>query len=473
MLFVTSLAANVAFEGHTSSIFFLLPFRVFEFCIGGLISELEREAWHVPRPLEEAGASAGIVMILISYTLFDATTGFPSLPALLPCAGTALIIVCGNNRISQLVLSNSGAVYVGSRSYSLYLVHWPIAVFFTYAASNPWGWKTGLWLAVVSLAASELLYRSIEQPFRYPTRGASLSNRRFIPHLMATTLLVIIVSMSVAQSGWRWRLGSRAFAYDRLAKETAVAYGGDGCGNSCETNPGEPIAAFVIGDSNAQQYFAGLKTAFPDRNFRILQFSSCPFFSHEFTRDFKDYPDPKLYDEGCRAARAQAFSEISRSHAALIVSQNWVNFPLVSEKSGKKLRFSEFADAISFYANQLLELRHDLGARSLLVIGTIPGAPENHGASTDCIFRPVLFDRGCENAPPDARRQANNALFSSVLRDSAVFLDPFDALCDKTMCRTFDDIAPIYSDANHLTLRGSELVMFFFRQKIEDALSEK
>jgi hypothetical protein len=28
------------------------------------------------------------------------------------------------------------------------------------------------------------------------------------------------------------------------------------------------------------------------------------------TRDFSDYPDPKLYDDGCRAARHEAFREI-------------------------------------------------------------------------------------------------------------------------------------------------------------------
>jgi peptidoglycan/LPS O-acetylase OafA/YrhL len=472
LLFVASLAANIAFEGHTSSIFFLLPFRVFEFCIGGLTSRLEQKVWHLPRRLQEVGTGAGIAMILTSYLVFDSTTGFPSLPALLPCVGTALIILCGNNRVSRFVLSNRGAAYLGSRSYSLYLVHWPIAVFYTYTAPNPWSWKSGVWLAGVSLAAAELLYRSIEQPFRYPTRGAHLSNGLFVLRFTTVTVLVIAIGASAAQGGWPWRLGSRAIAYERLTKGAAPAYGGDGCGNSCETNPGKPIAAFVIGDSNAQQYFAGLKAAFPDRNFRIFQFSSCPFFSLEFTRDFTDYSDPKLYDEGCRAARAEAFTEIRRSHAALIVSQIWVNFPMVSEETGKKLSFLEFADAISFYADQLLELRHNLGARSLLVMGTIPGAPESQGAPTDCLFRPVLIYHSCENAPPDVYRRANNGLLASALSGRTIFLDPFDALCDKNSCKMIDDTAPIYSDANHLTRHGSELVLLSFRQAILDAISE-
>jgi peptidoglycan/LPS O-acetylase OafA/YrhL len=473
LLIVASLAAYIAFDGHTSSIFFLLPFRVFEFCIGGMTSRLERKVWHPSLPMQEVGSTAGIAMILTSYAVFDATTAFPSLPALLPCVGTALIILCGSDYVSRLVLSNRGALYLGRRSYSLYLVHWPIAVFYTYTASNPWSWKTGIWLAAVSLVTAELLYRGIEQPFRYPSRGASISDRLFITRIIVLTTLVMSAAASTALNGWLWRLGSRADAYNHLVSGEAFAYGGDGCGNSCETNPGRPIAAFVIGDSNAQQYFAGLKSNFPGINFRIFHFSSCPFFSLEYTRDFADFTDPKLYDDGCRAARAEAFAEIRRSQAGIIVSQVWVNFPLVSEKTGKKLRFLEFADASSFYADQLIELQHNLGARFLLVMGTVPGAPEPQGAPADCLFRPVLVHNICENAPPDVRRRANNGLLASALSGRAIFLDPFITFCDKQLCKQIENTTPLYSDPTHLTKHGSELVLSSFRQVIANTLAEK
>jgi peptidoglycan/LPS O-acetylase OafA/YrhL len=472
LLFAASLGANVAFEGHSSSIYFLLPFRVFEFCIGGLAIRVEKAVWRLTSAVQAVGTAAGVSMILISYIVFDSTSGFPSFPALLPCTGTALIILCGSNWISRPILCNQSMIYLGNRSYSLYLVHWPIAVFYTYAAVNPWTWKTGLWLIGVSLPIAELLYRYVEHPFRYATFGAHLSNRVFIPQLIASTMLMVMVGASAADGGWLWRLGSRALAYERLVKGAALAYGGDGCGNSCETSPGKPVAAFVIGDSNAQQYFAGLKAAFPDTNFRIFQFSSCPFFSLEFTRDFTDYADPRLYDEGCRAARATAFNEIRRSRAALIVSQIWVNFPLVSEKTGKKLAFPEFASAASFYADQLVKLQRELGASWLLVIGTIPGAVGMQGDPADCIFRPVLVGQGCENSRPDVLRRTDNLLLASFLGGRATFLDPFDALCDKTSCKIIDDIAPIYSDPNHLTQHGSELVLRSFRKALGYALSD-
>src|SRR6202011_2578903 len=108
-------------------------------------------------------------------------------------------------------------------------------------------------------------------------------------------------------------------------------------------------------------------------NFRIYQFSSCPFFSVEFTRDFTDHNDPKLYDTGCRESRRAAFSEILHSHATVIVSQVWINFPLISEITGTKLIFPDFADAAPFIADQLVKLRRELDTNSLLVIGTIPG----------------------------------------------------------------------------------------------------
>jgi len=473
LLLAVSLGANVAFEGHSSSIFFLLPFRAFEFAIGGLAVKIEKAISGVPPNLHGTGTGAGLVMIVASYAWFDDTSGFPSLPALLPCLGTALVILGGANPVSRLILSNSSSVYLGNRSYSIYLVHWPIAVFYTYATHDFWTWKTGLWLAVGCLAVAELLYRYVEQPFRFPTRGLRLSNPIFIPQLTASTMLLLIAGASAAQTGWIWRLGDSAIAYNRLRKDGALTYGGEGCGDRCETVPGKPVAAFVIGDSNAQQYFAGLKTAFPKVNFRVMQFANCTFFSPDFTRDFTGHPNPSFYDAGCRAARETAFNEIRRSPAPVIVSQVWTNFSLISEKTGEKSSLPSFSVAALFYADQLVDLKQKLGAKSLIVIGTIPGVVGIQSAPADCFFRPAILRNRCENSQPNVARRTNNRLLASALGNRATFIDPFDALCDATRCKMTDETGPIYSDPNHLTQHGSELVLSSFQQAIEDGISER
>jgi len=470
LLLIVSLGANLGFEGHTSTIFFLLPFRVFEFAIGGLITQLEKHAWRLSEG-SAAGTVAGVLMIMFSYARFDDTTGFPSYPALLPCLGAALIIFCGLNRCSGMVLGNAVALYLGGRSYSLYLVHWPLAVFTTYIAERPWTWKTGLWLAVASLALAEVLYRFIEVPFRYPTRGALVPNRTLIPALVAATVVVIVGGTAASQRGWIWRLGDRAAAYENLVDGQEAAYGGNDCGNTCETKPGRPISAILIGDSNAQQYFGALKIAFPNVNFRIFQFSSCPFFSIQFTRDFEGFADPRLYDDGCRAARAAAFTEIRKTQATVIISQLWGNFPLISEKTGKKVRFRDFAEAAEFYADQAIDLQRELGMRTLIILGSLPGMSGNHQSSpVDCIFRPTLILQHCASSSVDVTRRSGNEKLAAALGERATFLNPFDALCDQRTCKLIDANVPIYSDANHFSLHGSQLVLDKFRSTIERAI---
>jgi hypothetical protein len=439
----------------------LLPFRVFEFSIGGLVTRIEATS---RLRLNGLGTAAGVTLIVAAYILFDDNSGFPSFPALLPCLGAALIILCGANAISGCILANRLAVYLGRRSYSLYLVHWPLAAFYTYVA-NPWTWRTGIWLAFASLPISELLYRFIETPFRYVS-GARPSDRIFFLRLAIFTILVMLISATAASTGWPWRLGDRAAAYLQL-KDGAV-YGGEGCGNQCDTHPGEPVSGYLIGDSNAQQYLAGLRVVFPDTNFRIYQFSSCPFFSLEFTRDFADHNDPKLYDDGCRESRRAAFSEILHSRATVIVSQSWANFPLVSEITGRRLAFPDFASEAPFIADQLVNLIREIDTGSLLIIGTIPGA---YGLA-DCEFRPLGKRSTCEKSSPDLIRLADNMSLMAALAGRAAFINPFDPLCDKSSCKMIDGTLLVYSDPNHLTKHGAELVLRSFRQDIEKALWE-
>src|SRR5262245_7794104 len=58
LLLAVSLGANVAFEGHSSSIFFLLPFRAFEFAIGGLAVKIEKAISGVSPNLHGIGTGA-------------------------------------------------------------------------------------------------------------------------------------------------------------------------------------------------------------------------------------------------------------------------------------------------------------------------------------------------------------------------------------------------------------------------------
>jgi hypothetical protein len=324
---------------------------------------------------------------------------------------------------------------------------------------------------IATFVIAAMMYRYVEQPFRQRDHDA--------PPLLPTTfarwsgvaaILLTAVGTSATFQGWVWRLGDRSEFY------RAAVYGGDECQHQCDTTPGRPVSIYLIGDSHARQYFAGFKASFPSLNTRIYHFSSCPFFSLEYTRDFRNYDNRKLFEDGCRASRRSAFEEIKNTRALVIISQFWVNFPLVSEWTSQRLTPTDADATTTLVGDQIAELKRELGIGRLALFGSVPGMVEGIGSPADCAARPISTPRNCVTSRRAQGRQAERATMNDLLAakvsTSAAFLNPFDALCDRTDCKMIADGKPIYDDETHLTKWGSELVVKSVRDRLDDALEK-
>ncbi|OOQ53488.1 hypothetical protein A0O00_03475 [Proteus mirabilis] len=71
--------------------------------------------------------SLGLILIITSFFIFSDTDNWPSYNALLPVFGTYLCILANSYKS---ILSNKALQKIGLWSYSIYLVHWPLIVFF-------------------------------------------------------------------------------------------------------------------------------------------------------------------------------------------------------------------------------------------------------------------------------------------------------------------------------------------------------
>ncbi|MFT6906135.1 MAG: peptidoglycan/LPS O-acetylase OafA/YrhL [Oleiphilaceae bacterium] len=157
-------SADVAPEGK-SAVFYLMPFRVFEFSIGAIMVWLIRYQPKSNLCLEFLSISA-LGMILYAVFTFDESTIFPYYNALLPCVGTALLILCAKVKYTNKLLSNPVSVNLGLISYSLYLVHWPIFVFYSYFKMGELLFLDKVLIRVASILLAYLLCRYVERPFR-------------------------------------------------------------------------------------------------------------------------------------------------------------------------------------------------------------------------------------------------------------------------------------------------------------------
>ena len=145
-------------------------------------------------------ATVGMVMVLAPYWMLSSRTPFPGSAALPSVLGTALLICFGQAGIVGRVLSWWPMVFIGLISYSLYLWHWPVTVFWKYAVYHQlceWDYAGML---VLSFLLGYLSWRFVEVPVRTSRSWTKKKSFAF-----AATGIVLLLSVGAACSfnrGW-------------------------------------------------------------------------------------------------------------------------------------------------------------------------------------------------------------------------------------------------------------------------------
>ena len=171
--------------------------RAWELAAGGLVAIAAPLARRVPARVAWAGGFAGLIAIIVSGLVYSAQTPYPGSAVAVPVIGTVLVIAAGS------VLAGPGVEYLlrprpvqwlGARSYSLYLWHWPLLVIpAEYAGKTLAVWQNLLWV-MVALVLSMITYRLVENPIR---RAPALVKRPVVSILLGACL--ILASLAVAQ----------------------------------------------------------------------------------------------------------------------------------------------------------------------------------------------------------------------------------------------------------------------------------
>lgn len=186
---------------HPTGAFYLLPARMWELAIGGLVA-VGGSAWREVSPAWRAVAAwVGVAGIATAVLRFDGAIEFPGSAALLPVLGTGLIVVgCGAGAAPfapVVVLRHQVLQWIGRRSYAIYLWHWPALVL----ADAKWGPLsfaqrfTAIGIAVALAAAS---LRLVEDPVRRSPWVTSHPNRGLVLGALLCATVVLVGSISLA-----------------------------------------------------------------------------------------------------------------------------------------------------------------------------------------------------------------------------------------------------------------------------------
>ncbi len=190
LLFLTSYLLCYYLAGTTPNLAFYMFFtRAFEFSIGGFLClGLIREPDN--RAAQMLIGIGGLVLLLISFLAVRQEfvgNSFLRYGTLLACFGTGMIIFSSPAQsIVNRLLAGRLPAAIGRISYSLYLYHWPLIIFWkVYSGEDTPSFTSSLIIIAIAFSLSILSYRYVEQPARKTT----LSDR----WVLCSALAVIIV----------------------------------------------------------------------------------------------------------------------------------------------------------------------------------------------------------------------------------------------------------------------------------------
>lgn len=176
---------TLGLEAPARFAFLAMPTRVWQFAVGVLLALRGDRAGRAGRAAAGAMAAVGLTAVLAASVLMDPDASHPAGWAALVVAGVALVLLAGGGDGSgpgARLLGCGPLTWIGDRSYSWYLWHWPAIVL---AALLAPGRPVALAAAALgSLLPAALSYRFVERPVRF---GPHWQGRR--------TLLVAAVGL--------------------------------------------------------------------------------------------------------------------------------------------------------------------------------------------------------------------------------------------------------------------------------------
>lgn len=257
--------------------FFLLPTRAWEMLAGGLVYLLAyrvRLSTAQRRVLE----AVGLVLAIATIVGFDATTAWPGWRAMLPVLAAVMVLLAA--RTDSVWTGHPIAQWLGTRSYSLYLWHWPMVVALVYLDAQEAPWAVAAALAI-TLLLGHLSFQWVESTARL--RFSKFSVKRGAVALVSVTAFIATAGYAI-----QWKQGvlgrltqdieivSQESLNRNMRRETCHMDAGI-ASPSCMYG-GKQLQAVVLGDSHADALVSAVAAAVKIQNGGVMEwaYSSCP-----------------------------------------------------------------------------------------------------------------------------------------------------------------------------------------------------
>ena len=455
---VSFLACIYATDHNRLAAFYLPHYRMWELLLGVTTYLVQGRATQSTR-LFNAVALLGFGLVVVAGLTFGSHTAFPGAAAVLPCAGTALIIWANGGYSRTLVgafLSTTPLVALGKLSYSFYLWHWPVIVFTQYYLDRKITPFELAILLVVCLGLSAATW-FVEDPVR--RRRISLFRGETIAaSLCASTLLALVALPAIRSAGFPARLPEDARHFAKGASDWTVDQ------SKCVDRTPDQIAAndtcifgvgstvLLWGDSHATAVLPGAKDASLSLHvsLRFIGTNGCPpLLGLEAEKD----RCKKINDAVQALVGARLF-------VAVLIAANWASYGTdnIVGVAGRRLSIEDKELPASLRLT--LETISRSGAVPVL-IGQTPSYTVDvpaHLAKRSFIL-PLDSFLGFQRSP-GAPRLDPPYLIETVRATGTIAVWPREILChQRTACRISIGSHSLYRDGGHLAASGSVKIL--------------
>lgn len=452
LIIASFLGVLLLFEVIPNGIFYLFPFRIYQFLTGALLAV-------VPFQVRKIGSVVNL-LALIAFGACISIMAAESYTTVVSGAAAAVVgftmLISYDSKLAQIALGNPLMVWIGSRSYVIYLVHWPIIVLYKYVTGFELDYLEMGALFLASILLAELVARLVERPLRMK-KGMS-DGMNFFSNFSAVSVLAVSVFLAAnfwGNDGYPSRISGQVSdvveANLRIGPERQTAIR-DGI---CHTRRDAPDAYFpdrcvvqrpgrtnilVIGDSIgadtwmllnegtgrnvvlSQATFAGCLATYPVE--RQPEFRECENFNR--TR-FEDY--------------------VTRGWDAVVIAGQWET----------EREISNLGSTI----NYVLETNENV-----VVFGPRPRLEMRPTDALETATDLVSFESDL-NGSVLFRSELSEKMKQVTEEHGGIFVDIAAIQCPDETCKILDGDNLLYRDRDHITVAGAK---YFAEEVVQEIL---
>lgn len=452
--------------------FYLMQFRCWEMMAGGVVYFVSQ--WRVRQIVENVLYVASLCMIVAAAFVFSGESEWPGYLAILPVFGASLYLYAGKSslRVNRLL----PIVWMGERSYSIYLWHWPVVVLISYF-QLPQMLLISLVGIVGSFVLAEVSYRLVEVPFR---RGFGLKKIWNVILVLGVAVAVYGMAMLIIKThGVPDRVDEAvsrlAAEKNNIAKKT---------GHDCRVGPGDykfpitsctygrgQLSAVVIGDSHAAAIVTSVQSAAEKNGGSIELWSraACPFIRGVTSK----------IDIGCNDYvnwAIAAIKEMPSDVPVVMIARSSLyvmgaNEGVVGSKKPKPpVYFDKPYDEatpefLSQYKSKALATICEVAAgRKFYWVKPIP---EMKVSVPQVMARSKMMNTQVRVMLSMSEYGERHAFTMALMEDASrlcgiKILDPLPYLCQNGICYGDKDGWPLYFDDDHLSETGNKVLSPMF-----------